>query len=180
MSKINKQYLKLLGPCQNQWKNYLSKHEGFSGTISEFLELDGIPWNDKKWVLFRLNSLLPEKVMREFALIVACRTVEKSTCQEVKDYFDLVLHLYVSESTELLDDEEYRAAHRAAYWAAYRASYWAAYWAADRAAYWAADWAADRAADRAAYWAADWAADRAAEENIQKDILINLIDEYGV
>lgn len=158
-TKINKEYLKSLNPCADRWKNYLKHYSQFDGTIAEFLDLKEISFEDKKWVLFRENGLLPEETMREFAMLVACRAVESCESQEIKDYYDLVLHIYTSGETHLLESEEYRAAYRAAYWAAYRA--------ADRVAYSAAYWAAYRAAYRAA--------DRVAEESIQLEILKNLV-----
>jgi len=168
--KISKKYIEQFNPCKDRWDNYLKYYKSFSGSMVEFLELENISWSDKKWVLFHEDQkILSDDLMREFALICACRAVEQCDSQEIKDYYDLVLLIYTSKEIVLKDSEAYSAADWAAYRAACSAAYRAADWAACSAVDWAAAWAADAAAD--------WAADAATEEDIQKDILINLIEE---
>lgn len=155
--KIDTKYILSLNPCRDRLDNYLKHYKDFSGSLIDFLNLDKITWEDKIWVLFREDSLLPEKLMREFAFICASRAVDNCDIEEVKEFFTLVLFIYESGDLDLLDSSEYWAAKRATYWATERATYWAA--------------------KRVTYWAAVQAACWAKEENIQKEILINLIGE---
>jgi len=48
--RINKEFLKSLEPCDNRYNNYLEHHSDFDGSFSDFLDLDGIHYEDKLWV----------------------------------------------------------------------------------------------------------------------------------
>jgi hypothetical protein len=54
MIQINKEILKELKPCNDRWRHYLQNYSDFSGSIVDFLKLDGIPYQDKIWVIVRL------------------------------------------------------------------------------------------------------------------------------
>jgi hypothetical protein len=108
--------------------------------------------------------------MREFALLCSPRAVEEVSVPEITYLYDIALLEYISG--EKIDNAASSAARYAAYSAARSADYSAAYSAARSAAYSTADSAAYSAASSAA----DSAAYSAAEENIQKEILIDLIE----
>ena len=130
---INKEYIKRFNPCSDRWINFLRHYSDFDGSLVEFLELEKVSWSDKRWLLFHNDQkMLPDELMREFALICACIAVEQTDKQEIKDYYDLVLHIGMSGERS----------------AACSAADSAAYYAADSAAYYAADSAADSAAEK--------------------------------
>ena len=172
MELINLEYIKQFNPCQSGIHRYIDAgYENFSGSIVEFLELEKLSFDDKKWVVFHENQkLLSDNLMREFALMCSLRAVERVGIPEVTYLYDIALIEYISG--EKMDS--------AAYYAADSAARYAARYAADSAAYYAARYAADSAADSAAYYAAYSAAysatNRSIEEKIQLDILINLIE----
>lgn len=64
---IDKQFLELLRPCISRWNNYLHHHEGFKGSVLEFLALEHITVDDKMWVCLRLE-VLPLPIIQEFAI----------------------------------------------------------------------------------------------------------------
>jgi hypothetical protein len=175
--KITRQFLESLEPCKDRWENYLKYYRDWSGSLSEAMDLEHVSDEDKIW-FFTRNIKELEKLQREFAFICAARAVESGNCQEVKDFFALVVLQY--EAGILF---EYNEDYTAAYWAAAlaadsaagRAAYRAAYWAAYRASYRAADLAACRAADLVAYRASYRAAYQAAERKTQVEIIKYLL-----
>jgi hypothetical protein len=173
--KIDKIFLKALKPCEPSWKKFLRDYPNWSGTLTQFLELEKVSTEDRLWVLFQEIPEL-EKFQRQFAFQCASRVVDDCEIKEVVEYFNAIILIYESGELELLSSDEYRAAYWAANWAANRAANWAANraadWAANRAANRAANWAANRAAD----WAADWAADRAE----QLEMATSLAYEMGL
>jgi len=52
--QINKEFLKSLNPCADRYENYLEHNASFDGSISDFLELDTISYEDKVWVAVRV------------------------------------------------------------------------------------------------------------------------------
>jgi len=48
--QINKDVLKSLNPCTSRYWNFLKYNADFSGSFSEFLELDSVSYSDKVWV----------------------------------------------------------------------------------------------------------------------------------
>jgi len=52
--QINKEFLKSLNPCADRYKNYLEHHGEFSGSLSDFLGLPDLDYNDKVWVAERV------------------------------------------------------------------------------------------------------------------------------
>lgn len=48
--QINKDVLKSLNPCTSRYWNFLKYNADFSGSFSEFLELDSVSYDDKVWV----------------------------------------------------------------------------------------------------------------------------------
>lgn len=168
---------------KDRFENYLKHYGKKKFTIIEFLELENITWQDKKWVVFHENQkILSNDLLRKFALICACRAVENCDSQEIKDYFHLVLNIFISKSEDqLLNTDEYKETFKTANRAAYNATYSATDWETYCAAYNATYWAANKAANKAAYNVADWATYKATywatEENIQRDILVNLLEE---
>lgn len=173
-TKINLSYIKRLNACSSGIERYIKDgNEDFNGNISEFLELDSVNWNDKKWVVFHEDqNILSDDLMREFAFICSLRAVETVEIMEITYLYDMNLLGYVSNYAA--DSTANYAANSTANSTANSA----AYYAANSTAYYTADSAAYSAADYAADYAADSAADYAAEENIQRDILLNLI-EFG-
>ena len=139
---INKDYLKILSPCEDRFKHYLSHYKDWSGSLEDFLDLPELTHEDKKWVFFR--SIPKDK----FRFIAA-------------DFAERVLHIYESKYPN--DDRPRKAIEAARSGTAYDAAAYAAAYAA-RAAYDAASAAAAYDADaayaaRAAYDAASAAAD---------------------
>ena len=134
---ITKDYLKSLSPCENRYKHYLTHYKDWSGSLEEFLDLEGLTHEDKKWVFFRS---IPKDNLR---LIAA-------------DFAKRVLHIYESKYPN--DDRPRKAIEAARNGAADAAAYAdAAADAADAAA--RSAYAADAAADAA--YAAARAADAA-------------------
>lgn len=191
MKTINKEYIKQFNPCDDRWKNYIKHYSDFNGTIIEFLELDKITWHDKKWVLFHEEQeLLSDKLLREFGLICASRAVDRVDIDEL-NYFHMLNILMYESGQNLKDYAAWNAARysaRCAAWNATRGSASRAAWNATRHAVLGAAWnaaldSARHAARYAAWNATSHAARYAAwdfEGNIQRDILINLIEKYKV
>lgn len=189
--KINLDYIKKFNPCKSGVETFIKAgYENFNGSIIDFIKLDKISFSDIKWVLFHeKQKLLSDNLMREFALLCSLRAIESVNVREITYLYEIELLEYISG--EKCDSAAYSAAYYAAYYAAYSAAdsaarsaaryaaryaahsaadstaYYAAYSAARSAAYSAADSAARSAADSTAY---------SAEENIQKEILIDLIE----
>jgi len=175
--KITREFLEKLKPCSDLWDNYLKFYSEWSGSFSEFLELEKISTEDKLWLFFHEVKEW-EHIQREFAILCAARAVDDCNIAEVHEYFNLILLAHNEDILqEIKTDEAYSAADWEAYWEAYRAAYWAADWEAYRAADRVAYRAAHSAADRVAYRAADSAAYWAGEPEIQLIILKNLVDE---
>ena len=53
---INKEYIEGLSPCADRLQNYLNHYAEWSGSLSEFLDLDKITRKDKMWVFVRSVS----------------------------------------------------------------------------------------------------------------------------
>ena len=166
-TKINLDYIRKFKPCQSGIDRFIKEgYENFDGSIIEFLNLKGILFSDKKWVLFNDNqNILSDDLMREFALICALRAVERVNIPEITYLYDIALLEYISG--ERIDYAERYAADSAAYYAGdsslYFTAHFAAYYAGDSSLYFAAHFAAHSSAD-------------SAEEEIQKEILIHLIE----
>jgi hypothetical protein len=138
---ITKEYLKSLNPCEDRYRHYLDHYKDWSGTLEQFLDLEGLTHEDKKWVFVR--------------------SIDKDNLRFVAaDLAERVLYIYENKYPS---DDRPRKAIKAARSGSADAAYAAARAAAD--AYAAAD-AADAAyaAARAAADAADaaYAAARAA------------------
>ncbi|MCK5343464.1 MAG: hypothetical protein KAR20_08670, partial [Candidatus Heimdallarchaeota archaeon] len=99
---INKEFIKKFGPCSDGWKNYLTLHEKFEGTLLEFLHLDGVPSSDKLW-LFTQSIPEIERQQRIFAVLCMDR------CQtEVSEINDLQLLVMLHwESIDYIGDIEH-------------------------------------------------------------------------
>jgi len=52
--QINKDVLKILEPCVDRYENYLRHHGEFNGSLSEFMDLPNISYEDKTWVAKRV------------------------------------------------------------------------------------------------------------------------------
>jgi len=116
--QINKEFLKSLSPCKDRWKNYLKYYDNFSGSLSEFMELDKISVDDKFWLFTKeINEL--KDAQREFAFICADRVVSEANIKELTEFHELNIHIYESGNLELLNSDEYYAADSAANRAAY-------------------------------------------------------------
>ena len=66
--QINKEIIERLNPCSNRFNNYLKYYASNNSTLSEFLSLDKISYNDKVWVMTRL---LTKEQNRTWALLIA-------------------------------------------------------------------------------------------------------------
>ena len=134
---INKEYIEGLSPCADRLQNYLNHYAEWSGSLSEFLDLDKITRKDKMWVFVRSVST---DFKRRFAIEV---TESVLHIFEQKYPNDKRPREAIVAAKLFLDGALSRKADAAA--------------AADAAAYAAADAAHAAAADAAAY-AADAAA----------------------
>ena len=140
---INKKYLKSLSPCEDRYKHYLTHYKKWTGSLEEFLELQELTFEDKKWVFVR--------------------SIDKSKLRLVaSDFAERVLHIF--ESKHPNDDRPRKAIEAArngnAAYAVYAAAADASYAANTANAAYAAS-AAAYAADAAAY-AGGYGAARAA------------------
>ena len=132
---INAKIIKEFNPCIDGYKNYFEVFGDKDISWYEFLTCEQIPVKDRHWLINReWGCMKMQRIQRDYALICAARVVEKCDVQEVKDFFDIVIAINVSEDFDLKEDEAYSAAYRAANSAANRAAYRAAYWAANSAA----------------------------------------------
>jgi len=52
--QINKDVLKSLNPCADRYKVFLKHHGEFNGSLSEFMDLPNISYEDKTWVAKRV------------------------------------------------------------------------------------------------------------------------------
>ena len=142
---ITKEYLKSLNPCEDRYRHYLDHYKDWSGTLEQFLDLEGLTHEDKKWVFVR--------------------SIDKDNLRFVAaDLAERVLYIYENKYPS---DDRPRKAIKAARSGSADAAYAAARAAADAAARAAADaadaaYAAARAAAADAYAAADAAARAAA------------------
>jgi hypothetical protein len=163
-TKINLEYIVKFSPCQSGVDRFIKAgYKKFSGNILDFINLDKISFSDIRWVLFHKDQkILSDNLMREFALLCSLRAVEGVDIPEVTYLYNIALLQYISG--EEIDSAARSAAYSAANYAAYSAAYSAARSAANYAAY------------SAARSAANYAAYSAAEENIQKEILVDLIE----
>jgi len=48
--QINKEVLKSLNPCFDRYEHFLEHHANFSGSLSDFMELPNVNYDDKIWV----------------------------------------------------------------------------------------------------------------------------------
>jgi len=138
--KITTKMIMEKNPCSDWTEERVKKVIGRGKTLLKLADLN-IDIPDRIWVITRF---LTDDKNRKFA--IWCARSCKSKIPEINAYIDVIEKYYKGLATQEELDLAYRAADRAADWAAYSAAYWAAYWAADSAAYWAAD--------NAAYWAA--------------------------
>jgi len=134
---ITKEYLKSLNPCEDRYRHYLDHYKDWSGTLEQFLDLEGLTHEDKKWVFVR--------------------SIDKDNLRFVAaDLAERVLYIYENKYPS---DDRPRKAIKAARSGSADAAYAAARAAADAAD---AAYAAARAAAADAYAAADAAARAAA------------------
>ena len=153
---ITKEYLKSLNPCEDRYRHYLDHYKDWSGTLEQFLDLEGLTHEDKKWVFVR--------------------SIDKDNLRFVAaDLAERVLYIY--ENKYPSDDRPRKAIKAArsgsadAAYAAARAAAADAYAAADAAAR-AAAYAARAAAYAATYAAyADAAYAKLDEERAQIEIM---------
>ena len=60
--------IKALDPCKDRLDNWKNKYPKWKGTLSEFLDLPNITFQDKTWVYFRMiDKTLVSKVAATFA-----------------------------------------------------------------------------------------------------------------
>jgi hypothetical protein len=85
---IDRWFILSLHPCKCRLVNYINHYKDWSGTWSEFLELEHITTADKLWVFSqRISGIQPEQ--RLFALICADIAVGKSDKIELKEFLNL-------------------------------------------------------------------------------------------
>jgi len=168
-TKINLEYINQFNPCQSGLDSFIKAgYKNFSGNIVDFIKLKDLSFKDKKWVVLHEDQkLLNDELMREFAFACALRAVEKVNIPEITNAWMINYLMYISG--------EYDYTSRSA---AYSAAYSAANYAARSAIRSTTNFDAYSAALSAAYFAAY--TDRIKEENIQKEILIDLITKYKV
>ena len=137
MKKITAKMVLAKKPCsghEEQIRKYFKKGRTIPQCL-KLLDVAEISADDKIWVATRF---MPDAMNRKFA--IWCARQCKTECKEVREYIDVIERYYNGKATQDELDAAYRAANRAAYWAAC----WTAYRAANRAAYSAADSAAAR------------------------------------
>lgn len=188
-TKINLDYIMQLDAFSPVANDYVEAgYKNFNGSLVDFIKLDKISFCNIKSVLFHANQkILSDNLMREFALLCSFRAVEKVNIQELTHLHDLALIKYVDGYCEIdaliaaisaarnaAYDIACYDASCAAYYAAYYAANTAAYYAANAAGNYAGNYAANAAADSASYYSACYSD---AEEKIQKEILIELIED---
>lgn len=192
---INTEYLKTLNPCQNRLDNWIEHYNDWHGTLSEFLDLDKITYNDKLWVYFRsIPKQYIAPIVAEFAEQVlhiyeaynpdSSALKEAIRCAKENDKDAAYAAARAADyAAEAAADDAAHAAYAAAYTAAHaaHAAYAAAYCASAIATTIYAANAADDAA-RAAH--AAYAADDAARaiaytaRKDQKQIQIGIMKSY--
>ena len=173
---INVAYLKGLNPCQARLDEFLKNYPEFTGSYSEFLDLDKVTYDDKIWVskqFLTMNQLVHFSILcaQSVQPIFETKYPEDKCLQNLFSYLKDIPDF--TKITAVQKDEiwalrvKVRAAANAADAAADAAAYTAdaaayAYAYADAAAYTAA-YTAAYAADAAAYaYTAAYAADAAA------------------
>jgi len=169
--KINLDYIKELKPCEEGIDRYITNgNKYFNDTLVEFLELKTVRWDDKKWVVLHSDQkLLSDNLLKEFALICALRAVERVNIPEITHLYDVILTEYLSG--RVADPDIYSSVDSCAYHITR--------YAATRYAYHAINYAASAIATYAAQYSSRFASccdDSSIEEEIQRDILVNLIE----
>jgi len=166
-TKINLNYINQFNPCKSGVDRFIEAgYENFNGNIVDFINLDKISFEDIKWVIFHKNqNILNDELLREFAFTCSLRAVERGNIEEITNFWMISYLMYISGEYDSSADSAARSS-------ADSATRSAAYSAANSAANSAALYAANFAACSTAYHATD----RLKEENIQKEILIDLIN----
>ena len=171
MNKINLEYIKTFDPCQDGLDNYIKYHKEFNGTMTEFLSLEHIPYEDKVWLLVKV---IDYKILQQWSVDCAESVLHIYEDRypgdnRVRDCIETTKKYLVGECSI----EEVDAAGAAAAAAAWSAGYdadaadaadaaWAARYAAGSARYAAsAARSVDVARSARAAWSADAAADAA-------------------
>jgi len=195
-TKINLDYINQFNPCQSGVDRFIKAgYKNFNGNIVDFINLDKIPFTDIKWVIFNTDQkLLNDELLREFAFTCTLRAVERVNIEEITNFWMISYLMYISgEYDRAAHYSAHSATHSSAHSSANYATYSAVYYAARSAVNFAArsaansaysavysanDYSTDYAARSAACSTAYHATDRLKEENIQKEILIDLITKY--
>ena len=194
MTKINLEYIKTFDPCQDGLDNYIKYHKEFNGTMTEFLSLEHIPYEDKVWLVVKV---IDYKILQKWSVDCAESVLhiyedKYPGDNRVRDCIETTKKYLVGECSI----EEVNATRSAAWSAARSATESArsaarsAAWSADAAAAADADAAGARSARSAAWsaaaaaWAAAAAGARSArfaavkeQENINLSLLIALLQE---
>ena len=182
---IDLNYLESLNPCKERLYSFTNNYPKFSGTWSEFLDLENVTYNDKIWVARRF---LNTNQLIHFAILCADSVSHifnnkypndnrvnnlLNYLKEIKDFTRIT-----EEQRTKIRELRYAAdaAAAAAYAADADAADAAAAYAADAAAYAAAADAADADADAAdAAYAADAAAAAAYARKSQQNLNITFL-----
>jgi len=177
--QINKEVLKSLNPCFDRYEHFLEHHANFSGSLSDFMELPNVNYDDKIWVAEKVltkNQAVSWAVLcaESVAHIFEEKYPEDKRFSDCIDFLKTVKDFNNLTDTETEEIEKHRDiigdcyATNAAYYAALAARY-AAH--AARYALCVAAYNAIRAATNAATYAsyaatyASYAANAASDSN---------------
>ena len=167
MTKINLEYIKTFKPCQDGLDNYTKYHKEFEGSMTEFLSLEHIPYEDKVWLVVKV---IDYKILQKWSVDCAESVLhiyedKYPGDNRVRDCIETTKKYLVGECSI----EEVDAAGAAA-----AAAAWSAGYDADAADAADAAWAAAAAGARSA---ADAASDKEEQKDINLSLLIALLQE---
>ena len=191
-TKINLDYINQFDPCKSGVDRFIKAgYENFNGNIVDFIKLKDLSFKDKQWVVLHEDQkLLNDELLREFAFTCALRVVERVNIPEMTNAWMISYLMYISGEYDYTshfgNDPVIRSTTN---YATRSTTNYATRSTTNYATRSAANYAARSAirsttysdayasARSASYFATDAAyTDRIKEENIQKEILIDLIN----
>lgn len=169
--KINAEIIAKLNPCTSRFENFKTQYPYFDGTLSDFVALENITYNDKIWVATRLLS---KNQLVHWSILCAesVQPIFESKYPENKTVSNLLAYMKELGDFENLTTAQKDKLHDLRVQCRNAAAAFAAY---------AADAAAESATATAAFaaYAADYAADYAATEE-QRNLNLLLLASLEV